>query len=59
MIDEKGKNIGEMDVYNAIADAKSKKLDLMCVNPKATPPICKVCNYDTPLLVNLCLYYWL
>jgi translation initiation factor IF-3 len=45
VIDEEGKNIGEMDTRDALALAKEKELDIVEVQPKANPPIAKILDF--------------
>jgi len=41
VIDETGKQLGIMNIFEAIDLAKSKGLDLIQVTEKVEPPICK------------------
>jgi len=45
VIDETGKQLGIMNIFQAIDLAKSKGLDLIQVTEKVEPPICKIANY--------------
>jgi translation initiation factor IF-3 len=45
VIDEEGKQLGEMDIFAAIALAKDHMLDLVEVSPKAVPPVCRIMDY--------------
>ena len=45
VIDETGKQLGVMNIFNAIDLAKSKGLDLIQVTEKVVPPICKIADY--------------
>ncbi len=45
VIDENGKHIGEMDTKKALELARSQELDLVEVQPKAVPPICKILDF--------------
>ena len=45
VIDEAGENLGVLTIENAIATARERGLDLIEVNPRAEPPICKFLNY--------------
>jgi translation initiation factor IF-3 len=45
VIDETGKQLGIMNIFDAIDLAKSKGLDLIQVTEKVDPPICKIANY--------------
>ena len=45
VIDEAGKQLGIMNIFDAIDLAKSRGLDLIQVTEKVIPPICKVANY--------------
>jgi len=42
LIDENGDNQGEVDIKDALAQAKELELDLVLINPKAEPPIVKI-----------------
>lgn len=39
-------DVGVMPFSEAIALATSKEMDLVLINDKTTPPICKIVNYD-------------
>jgi translation initiation factor IF-3 len=45
IIDETGKQLGIMNIFEAIDLAKSRGLDLIQVTEKVEPPICKIANY--------------
>jgi len=45
VIDESGKQMGIMNIFEAIELAKSRGLDLIQVTQKVEPPICKIGNY--------------
>ncbi len=45
VIDETGKQLGVMNVFEAIDLAKSKGLDLIQVTEKVEPPVCRIANY--------------
>ncbi len=45
LIDENGENLGDLDTEKAKQIAEEKEMDLVMVNPKANPPICKIANY--------------
>ena len=45
VIDDEGGMLGVMDTYEAKKLAKEKGLDLVEVNPKAHPPVCKIVDY--------------
>ena len=45
MVDETGKNLGEMPNYEALNLARSKGLDLVEVSPNAKIPVCKITDY--------------
>ncbi len=45
VIDETGKQLGIINIFEAIDLAKSKGLDLIQVTEKVEPPICKIANY--------------
>ena len=42
VIDENGNNLGEMNTRDALALARESELDLIEVQPKNNPPICKI-----------------
>ncbi len=44
LIDENGEAAGEMKIEQALALAEELNLDLVEVNPKATPPVVKIVN---------------
>ena len=46
LIDAEGKNIGTMSAYDAQKIADEQGLDLVKIAPQATPPICKLMDYD-------------
>lgn len=43
--DEKPNYLGEMKLSEAHAAAKKRKLDLVLVNEKQKPPLCKIMDY--------------
>jgi len=45
VVDETGKQLGIMNIFDAIDLAKSKGLDLIQVTEKVEPPICKIADY--------------
>jgi len=45
VIDENSVPRGEMDTFEALKLAEESGLDLVEVNPKAVPPICKILDY--------------
>ncbi len=45
VIDESGKQLGIMNIFEAIDLAKSKGLDLIQVTEKVEPPVCRIGNY--------------
>ncbi|MBU4360922.1 translation initiation factor IF-3 [Candidatus Parcubacteria bacterium] len=45
LINEQGENVGVIKTADALAQAKELELDLVEVNPKAKPPICKIIDY--------------
>ena len=40
-----GTQLGIMSREEALAKADESKLDLVCISPKATPPVCKILDY--------------
>jgi len=49
VIDAEGKFLGKMPTEQALALAKEQELDLVEVNPRATPPICKIIDWGSYL----------
>ena len=49
VIDDEGKQLGEMSTIDAMALAKERMLDLVEVSPKAQPPVCRVMDYGKHL----------
>ena len=45
VIDEVGKKLGVMKIYDAIHVAEEKDLDLVLVAPNGNPPVFKIMNY--------------
>jgi len=45
VIDESGKQLGEMSNTEALEIARERELDLVEVAPNAKPPVCKITNY--------------
>ena len=45
VIDTDGTQLGVMSRDEAMDLAESKKLDLVCIAPKAAPPVCKILDY--------------
>ena len=45
VIDENGKMMGVMSVFDGIKLAKEVDLDLIEVSPNANPPVCKISNF--------------
>ncbi|HIB69070.1 MAG TPA: translation initiation factor IF-3 [Phycisphaerales bacterium] len=45
VIDDEGKNLGNLHPREAVKIAKSKKLDLVEISPNANPPVCKMMDY--------------
>ncbi|MBI4134427.1 MAG: translation initiation factor IF-3 [Candidatus Terrybacteria bacterium] len=44
VIDEAGKNLGEMETPQALAIAQERGLDLIEVGPNARPPVCRIAD---------------
>jgi translation initiation factor IF-3 len=42
---EDGSNAGVMNTYEALKLAQDQALDLVEINPKAVPPVCKIMDY--------------
>lgn len=45
VIASNGDNLGTMDTYQALKLAQSEGLDLIEINPKAFPPICRIADH--------------
>lgn len=45
VVDENGENLGEMSIQKALEITEQKEMDLVEVQPKAEPPICKILNF--------------
>lgn len=45
IIDEAGKQLGVMNIFDAIDLAKSRGLDLIQVTEKVEPPVCRIADY--------------
>jgi len=45
LIDENNNQVGEMDTYKALQQAKDLELDLVEVAPKANPPVCRILDF--------------
>ena len=45
LISEEGEQLGVMSREEALHLAEEKKLDLVCISPKANPPGCKILDY--------------
>ncbi len=45
VIDSEGRNIGVLDLKNALQLAQDKGLDLIEISPNANPPIAKIMNF--------------
>ena len=46
MIDDEGQQIGILTPYDALKLAREKNLDLVEISPTATPPVCRITDYD-------------
>ncbi|NTW27656.1 MAG: translation initiation factor IF-3 [Candidatus Moranbacteria bacterium] len=49
VIDDEGKQLGEMTTLDAMALARERMLDLVEVSPKAVPPVCRIMDYGKHL----------
>jgi translation initiation factor IF-3 len=49
VIDDEGKQLGEMPILEAMALAREHLLDLVEVSPKAQPPVCRIMDYGKHL----------
>ena len=45
VIDTDGSQLGIMSRQEALDISEEKKLDLVCISPKANPPVCKILDY--------------
>lgn len=45
LIDENGTQLGIVPTREALQRAEEAGLDLVCVSPKAVPPVCKIIDY--------------
>lgn len=45
VIQEDGTSLGVMNTYEALKLAREQGLDLIEINPKAMPPVCKIVDY--------------
>jgi translation initiation factor IF-3 len=45
VVDSTGENLGVMQTREAMGIAREKGLDLVEVNPKASPPVCKIMDF--------------
>lgn len=45
VIQDDGSSLGLMNTRDALKLAQDQSLDLVEINPKAFPPVCKICNY--------------
>ena len=45
VITPEGESLGVMKRFAALQEAQNRDLDLLCVNPKGKPPVCKIINY--------------
>ena len=45
IISADGEQLGIMSRDEALALSEEKKLDLVCIAPKANPPVCKILDY--------------
>jgi translation initiation factor IF-3 len=45
LVDEKGNQVGVVDIISALNMARSRNYDLVEIAPHAKPPVCKIMNY--------------
>ena len=45
LVDEDGNMVGVVDTRDALRQAEEAGLDLVCVSPKAEPPVCTLIDY--------------
>jgi translation initiation factor IF-3 len=46
LIDDQGVSVGIVPIEKALLQAKEKQLDLVEVSPNASPPVCKIQDYN-------------
>src|SRR5207237_9671251 len=46
VIDDEGKQIGILPPFEALKMAREKNLDLVEISPTATPPVCRIMDYE-------------
>ncbi len=46
VLDENGENLGVMDAEEAVRLAQERELDLVEINPKVDPPVCKIVDFS-------------
>lgn len=46
ILDDQGTNLGVFPISEAIAKAEEQEMDLVEVNPKAEPPVCKIIDFS-------------
>ena len=54
VIDTDGTQMGIMSRQEALDISEEKKLDLVCISPKANPPVCKILEMTFPTLDTGC-----
>ncbi|HKL72571.1 MAG TPA: translation initiation factor IF-3 [Candidatus Onthovivens sp.] len=52
VIGPNGESFGKMTRYEALKKAEEYELDLLCVSPNTTPPVCKILNYGKQRFEN-------
>lgn len=45
VVDDEGRHVGVMPIFNAIQKAREVGVDLIEVAPNANPPVCKIINF--------------
>ena len=45
LLDAEGNQVGVVSREEALAKAEQSTLDLVCISPNATPPVCKIMDY--------------
>ena len=52
VVDEEGRQVGVMPIFNAIQKAREAEVDLVEVAPKAQPPVCRIINFKKFLYIE-------
>ncbi len=52
VVDEEGRQVGVMPIFNAIQKAREAEVDLVEVAPGAKPPVCKIIDFKKFLYIE-------